>query len=381
MFGYTRIQLFTEINGKITNIDFANGQNKLSNCVTFSYDRDTLIFVPDGDPFEVNKNSSFSDYLDFAGYHFESVEAMETIVESIIDKRLIPNLGKADDIFLFIQAFQYESKEFSTNEEGHIDVCLFDKKYIKGHNIYSYDSDLLHKININRIRKIIGHNVLIGYPFLSIFVQDVDNTYQRVIAPTLEKNIIKKVEEQYPLPTHIPEKLFRNIKNKIITSKLLGLPLPEETIYQNRRVDIAKTNLYQHFDEILKADAKEFIKDVEKVADAPVFIFDFGMYPIIKESFLTCIDKPVFMDKKDNEAFIAFLLRSMMIQFEMNNDPLFKKDAIKRVKDATFAKYGSSLYYSYSFIEAYIKHYNKKNILSNIETKELESLCYDKLKN
>ena len=56
LFGYTRIQLFTEVNGKITNIDFANGQNKLSNCVSFSYDREDLEFLPDGDPFEVDQN-------------------------------------------------------------------------------------------------------------------------------------------------------------------------------------------------------------------------------------------------------------------------------------------------------------------------------------
>ena len=91
LFGYTRIQLFTEIEGKITNIDFANGKNKLSNCVAFSYDREDLEYLPDGDPFAVNQNSSFSDYLDFAGYHFDSVDAVEIIVRFIINNNLIKN--------------------------------------------------------------------------------------------------------------------------------------------------------------------------------------------------------------------------------------------------------------------------------------------------
>lgn len=378
LFGYTRIQLFTEINGKITNIDFANGKNKLSNCVTFSYDREDLEFLPNGDPFEVNKNSSFSDYLDFAGYHFESAEAIEAIVASIIDNKLIPGLGKNDDIFLYLQAFQYESDKFLTSEEAQIDVCVFEKKSIKGHNLHCYDAEILYRVCKRQIKDSLVANALIGYPFLTLLIAEEEDGFSTIFAPTLERSVVEKVMEQYPLPTHIPEKLLRNIKNRILTSKLLGLPLPDNAIYQNRKVDIAKTNLSKHFDELLKEDAKLFLEKTDDVNRGPTLVFDFGMHPTIKESFLTRIANPIFVDKKDNQLFAAFMLRNMIVEHMMTNDPIFKKEAIKLATNGlnfVFKKFGNVTYYQMDFIQQYLKHFGKQNILSNIETKELKKFC------
>lgn len=381
LFGYTRIQLFTEIDGKITNIDFANGKNKLANCVTFSYDKEDIEFLPDGDPFDVNKNSSFSDYLDFAGYHFESIEAVEVIVSSIIKNKLIPNLGKNDDIFLYLQTFHFESKEFF-NKEGHVDVCEFKTKFIEGHNIYAYDATVLYKMTVKQIRHIIGANALIGYPFLTMLLADEEDCLTTTFAPTLERSVVERVTEQYPLPTHIPEKLLRNIKNRIITCKLLDIPLPANAIYQNRKVDIAKTNLSKHFDELLKEDARYFLEKTGDVNNGITFVFDFGMHPVIRDSFLRRISDPIFMEKQNNMKFTAFMLRSMIVQHMMNSDPLFKKEAVrinKSGKDIVFIKFGSALYFDSLFIASYLTHFKKDNILSNIETKELEKLCKDTL--
>ena len=381
LFGYTRIQLFTEVNGKITNIDFANGQNKLSNCVTFSYDREDLEFLPYGDPFEVDQNSSFSDYLDFAGYHFESSEAVETIVASLIDNKLIPNLNKNDNIFLYLQAFRYESKDFLKNEER-VDVTIPGKMIIKGHNVYSYDAEILYHVCSEYINKTVGSDILIGHPFTTIMFNATDSGYSATYAPTMEKSIVEKVMKEYPLPTNVPEKLLRNIRNKIFVSKLLDLPLPKEAIYQNRKIDIAKTNLYKHFDTLLKEVAKYFLEKTEKVEKNYTFIFDYGMHPVIKESFLSCIAKPIFMDKEFNNVLTAFMLRNMMNQHIVNNDPLFKKDAIRVNQKGTnkaYLKYGNALYFDPDFIDMYIKHYKKTNILSNLETKELGLLCQTKI--
>lgn len=377
LFNYTSIQLFTEMNGKITNIDFANGKNELSNCVTFSYDREDLEFVPDGDPFEVNQNSPFSDYLDFAGYHFDSAQAIETIVTSIIENKFIPDLGKNDDIFIYLQASRYESND-ETEKNNRVDICFPEKMSIKGHYIYSYDSDMLLNVCAEYIRKVVGSNILIGYPFITIFLYDIENGITVVYAPTVESSVTKKVMEQYPLPTNIPEKLLRNINNKIIFSKLLNLPLPAEAIYQNRKVDIAKTNLSKHFDVLLKEAAQYFFEKTDKAENKPTIIFDYGMHPFIKESFLSCIGEPIHTEKKDNELLTVFLLRLMMIQHAMNSDSLFKKDAItinKEGLEKTFIKFGNTLYFDPAFIYAYIKHHKKPNVFKNIETKELESLC------
>lgn len=380
-FSYTRIQLFTEVNGKITNIAFANGKNELSNCIAFSYDREDLEFIPDGDQFEINQNSSFSDYLDFAGYHFDSAQAIETIITSIIDSKLIPGLHKNADIFIYLQTSHYESDD-SINKNGKVDVSLPERMNINGHNVYSYDADVLFNVCSEYIRKVMGNNVLIGYPFMSIFFSEVENAVSLVFAPTMERNVMEKVLEQYPLPTNIPEKLLRNIGNKIIISKLLGLPLPKEAIYQNRRVDIAKTNLSKHFEVLLKEVAKYFLEKTDKAENGPTLIFDYGMHPVIKESFLSCIEQPIFLDKQDNETLTSFLLRIMVIQRSMNDDPLFKNDAVgvnKKGADKTFIKFGNTLYFDPTFIYAYIRYHKKNNILSNLETKELEALCHDKL--
>ena len=375
LFGYTRIQLFTEVNGKITNIDFANGQNKLSNCVTFSYDKEDLEFVPDGDPFAVDQNSSFSDYLDFAGYHFELGEALEAIVTSIINNKLIPGLGKNDDIFIYVQAFQYETNH---SKDGKHTYFVPEKMVIKGHGVYSYDAQILYHVYASYIDDIIGTNILIGYPFLTMLFNNQEDGFSVTYAPTMERSVVEKVLEQYPLPTSVPEKLLRNTSNKIFVSKLLDLPLPREAIYQNRRVDIAKTNLSKHFDVLLKEAANYFLEKADKVDRGPTMVFDFGMHPFIKESFMPRIEKPIFMDKEDNIVLTAFMLRNMIIQHIANGDSLFKNEAIKVSKKgmvSTFMKCGNILYFDPYFIYEYILRHKKNNILSNAERKELESLC------
>ncbi len=382
LFNYISIQLFAEINGKITNIDFANGQNKLSNCITFSFDKEDLEFVPDGNPFEVSQNPSFSDYLDFAGYHFDAAQAIEAIITSIIENKLIARLSKNDDIFIYFQTSHYESDDSTTNS-GSVDISLPERMNIKGHNVYSYDADVLFNVCAEYILKVVGSNMLIGYPFMSIFYNEIENGTSLIFAPTMERNIREKVLKQYPLQANIPEKLLRNVSNKIITSKLLGLPLPKEAIYQNRIVDLAKTNLSKHFDIFLKEVAKFFLEKTDKSNDGLTFIFDYGMHPVIKESFLSCIEQPIFLDEQGKEMLTAFLLRNMVIQRTMNNDPIFKHDAIgvnKRGTEKTFVKYGNTLYFDPTFIFAYIKHYKKNNVLSNLETKELEALCHSKLR-
>ena len=97
LFQYNKIHLFTEVGGKITKIQFSEKRETLANCVSFSFTKEDLEFVPDGDPFEVNSNSTFSDFLDFAGYHFESEQGLDVVVESIIKDGMIPNLKKNDD--------------------------------------------------------------------------------------------------------------------------------------------------------------------------------------------------------------------------------------------------------------------------------------------
>lgn len=383
LFQYDKIYLYTEIKNRITRISFANGKEYISNCVSFSYDKEDLEFLPDGDPFEVNSNSSFSDYLDFAGYHFEAEESLETIMESIIKSKLIPGLGPKDALFLVTQSFYFESeKNDDDDNEKEKDedpsIKKVSHKAVLGHETYIYSFYGILNISIKHIRDVISENCLFGFPFLSIKIGNCEDHYYFTAAPTIEWSALKEIQNKYPLSTHIPEKLLRNIKNKIIVSKLYNLPLPEKAIYQNRIIDIKHEGLSERFEELMDANAKIIIEKTDEDVIGDTYVFDFGMYPKIKEAFLTITNNPVFVDKKYNELFIAFILRNMIIQHNALNDPLFRKEAASNKKTLErrneIFKSGSAMYYELRFIQYYSIEYKKGNPLNNQETKDIKKI-------
>lgn len=380
LFQYNCIQLFTEVDGKITNIDFANGKNKLSNCVTFSYNMEDLEFLPDGDPFEVNNNSSFSDYLDFAGYHFDPSDAIEAIITSLIKNKMIPNLGKNDDILICLQPFYYETKELEGEEDenryAHINSSRAGQ--VLGHNVYCYDMYALYNIAAIFIMFAVGKNIILGFPFQTILIKEIEDGHTLTFAPTIEKSVVEKIHDKYPLPSHIPPKLLRNVKNRIVVSRLFGEPLPDKAIYQNREIDIGNTELAKMFDEILIESAK-LIKDrTEKISDNDTYILDFGMHPVIKEAFTSLIEKPVFVDNENNVKFICFMLRNMMIEHNVINDLIFKSQTAKRERNLEegndYFKYGGVKYYSLRYVLEFLVANNRKKPFFNSEAKDLESI-------
>ena len=372
---YDSIYLFAELDGKITNIDFAQGQKKLSNCVTFSYDKEDLEFLPKGDPFEVDKNSSFSEFLDFAGYHFEDEDAIEVIVDSIIRNKMIPNLGRNDDILICRDNSYYEMKdENAENEE--IESSERYRKVIGGHRVYYYDIRPLFDSSINLIRKTVGNNFLIGFPFFSLIVGDEEELFHVTYAPTLEKTVTDEIDSKNLLPTHLPEKLFRNVKNRIIVSKIYQKPLPDKVIYQNRILDIGKAKVTQYIDELLEKDNKYFAEKIRDAINGPTYVFDFGMHPAIRDGFINRTKNPILVDRSNNMKLICFMLRNMVIQHTMINNLKFKAQAsfmedFLELKNAIF-KYGCCKYYELYFIKEYCEKKRMNNPLSNKETKEFE---------
>ena len=378
LFEYDCIQLFTEINGCITKIKFSNGKEKLSNCVTFSYDREDLEFLPDGDPFEVNNNSSFSDFLDFAGYNFDTQNATDAIIESIIENKLITGLGKSDDIFVCIQSFYYEINEKANDEESAIRNLPSDN--ICGHKIYSYSVSSMFSVIRNALRLHLNDNVLVGYPFLTFVMDSGDgDTYNTVIVPTVERTVVDKVNEKYPLSTRIPKDLLRNIKNRIIYSKLYNLSLPDTAIYQNRKIDIGSAELAKRFDEVIQGLSDMILERLEEINNGPTFIFDYGMHPKIKEAFLSKIKNPVFMSKEENDIYISFLLRSVIIEHQMVNDIKFRasvarcdQQAMKEERVYTIS--GTKRYFELMFIEGYLAKHKLKSIFTSKEFEALASI-------
>ena len=380
VFRYNSIQLFTEKDGKIINIDFANGKNSLSNCVALSYDRDDLEFLPDGDPFAIDQNSSFSDFLDFGGYHFESEQAIEAILKSIIDKKLIPNLKEKDTIFVCIQAFYFESDYSKRNRSGSNLVCNFEKMKIGKHNIYCYDAYTLLEASMRTLKMALGNNFLLGFPFVTGVVKkfDEEGLFAVTLAPTIERTIVEKVAERHPMPTNVPEKLLRNVKNNIIVSKLFSKPLPSEAIYQNRRIDIGFSDLAKHFDEILDEDSRDFTEKVGDIDKGPTLVFDLGMHPVLKEAFVSHMKEPVFVKEEDNIKFSCFMLRNLIIEHTALMDLKFKTIATRErktleEKEAIY-RIGDQKYYEIDFIREYFVQNGKKNPLNNLEFKELASL-------
>lgn len=373
LFQYHCILLYTEIDGKITRIPFSNKKKKLSNCVTFSYDKEDLEFLPDGDPFEVNKNSPFSDYLDFAGYNFSTEQALEVIVTSLIDKNLIPNLNKGDDIFICTQVFYFE-----VNPSDESDVILSHiPKTIKGHRIFVYDCFDIFNVSADYLRKVIGKNIIFGFPFLAVILSEHGDVCSMVTAPTIEIPIVEKVNEKYPLPTHIPEKLLRNIRNRIIVAKLFNLPLPDTAIYQNRKFEIALTKFAKRFDEIINETCKYFLEHTKRMDEGETYIFDYGMHPHIKETFVKLADSPVFVKESANDKLISLLLRNMIIEHIAINNLQFKSRMLLLEKSPNFRKddvfrSGNKRFYDIELIGDYYSKIEKSKVLDNIETKDLK---------
>ena len=331
LFQYNYIHLFTEINGKITKINFSSGREKLSNCISFSYDKEDLIFLPDGDPFDVNSNSSFSDYLDFAGYHFDAEQAIEEIVRSIIREKMIPCLGKNEDILVCSQSFYYEVNFDNKDDDSQSYYC----DSIEGHNVYTYDFIGLLNVSKRLIKDTISCNLLFGYPFISVlFARHHNDENSFLVAPTIEKTAVDEVNPQHTSLKRIPEDLLRNIKNRIVVSKLFNLHIPETAVYQNRIINIAHEEIVEMFDEVVDKAAKLILQKMdEKITDDPMFIFDFGMHPVIKNTFLSLTENPMFIDSKYNLDFICFILRSMIIEHNAIHDNVFRAVTTRLLKN------------------------------------------------
>ena len=378
LFTYDFIYLFAEIDGKITNLKFAQGQEKLSNCVTFSYDKEDLHFLPEGDPFDVDKNSSFSDFLDFAGYHFDTEEAVEAIIAVIIKNNMIHGLGQKDEILVCLDNSYYEVNEREP-KNGVVTVRENGKRIIEEHNVYFYETHPLIGTLIHLLRRTVGRNVLIGFPFITISVTDRKDHCCITYAPTYEKTVVDKIDSKSLLPSHLPEKLLRNVKNRILVSKLYSKPLPDKVIYQNRIIDIGKAKFASYIDEIIQSDSKLFSEQMEEGFGGPTYIFDFGMHPSIKETFVKSINKPIFIEKEHNIRFICFMLRNMIIQHTMLQNLQFKAYCSiheKRLeeKQGVF-RHGIDKYYELEFIREFCVLFKISNPLSNYETKELEKIA------
>lgn len=378
LFRYHYIYLFTEIDGKICKINFAGGKEKLSNCVAFSYDKEDLVFLPDGDPFEVNSNSSFSDFLDFAGYHFEAGQAIEEIVSSIIKNDMISGFKKGDDIFLCTQLSYYESNYIES--DGGDTGRATKKRSILGSNVYIYDFNGLIQASINLIRRLINNNVLLGYPLMSIFLADYKDYHTAIFAPTIEKTVVDDFNDKYPLSTHIPKKLLRNVKNRIIISKLYNQPLPEKAIYQNRIIDITKSQLAERFDEFITKAAEYIKENIDKnIKSGKTFIFDFGMNQIIKNAFLSFIKEPYFIDESHNIDMTCLILRVMLIEHIASQDFIFLMEANKKeqsepdFKKATFRGKGVR-YFDVEYILAYLIDKKRLNLNNVKEMRALMSI-------
>ena len=228
-------------------------------------------------------------------------------------------------------------------------------------------------------RKVLKTNLLCGYPFYTMLIARHKEQSSMIFAPTIERSVVEKVNKKYPLPTHIPEKLLRNVRNKIIFSKLYNLPLPEKAIHQNRIIELAHTQLAKRFDEVIKRDAKLFIKDYEKMEGKVTYVFDYGMNQIIKETFLSVAKNPIQIKQEDNDILTNFILRNMLIEHDALNDLRFKVNMSNFERQPGFKQENicfadNKKYYDIELIcEYYLKNTNKNPIV-NAETRKFESL-------
>lgn len=376
LFRYDSIELFLEEKGIISRQRFSNGKYKLSNCVGFSYEKEDLIFLPDGDLFDVNSNSPFSDYLDFAGYNFSVENAIETIVTTILKNKLIPNLGKGDDVFLFNHCFYYEDDNRKEERSFYFDNLTSSPIY--GHKIHYYDFYPIFKISYNLFLDCFGANLFVGYPYITWLLENGESSINGTITPTVDRNVLDKVLEEHPLPKNIPQKLLRNICNRIITSNLYGLQIPNSAIYQNRVINFTNTSLSSFFEELAKENAKMVVEQTKKVKETTYF-FDFGVHSIIKAAYFSVIKKPILIDSKYNDYLTFALLRTMLIYQKAIDDTSFRFFAINYAKQypdqeiKTKAEEKIS-FYRLSFIRFYYLKYKKINIYSNKQFDQLMNL-------
>ena len=81
--------------------------------------------------------------------------------------------------------------------------------------------------------------------------------------------------------------------------------------------------------------------------------------------------------------FVCFILRNMIIEHLVINDPMFKYEIsqcnIKKMKeDYVLTTSGPSRYYELTFIKGFLNRYKRKNLLSNQETNDLISIVKNK---
>lgn len=386
-FNYNYILLFAEKNGKFENINFANGERQLANCIGYSYDKEDLVFLPDGDPFDVNTNSSFSDYLDFAGYHFDSTDAILEIGQTIVKNKLIPGMNKDDELIFFMNNSYFEYDELREKEPTTTSHSYGEKEILfSGHRAFICDIEIAFKISIELMRHTFNHNILFADQFIAEFMNIGDDYTSFMRCPTLEREAVDTIRAKYPKKSQLPETLYRNIKNRIIVAKLFNQPIPKQAIYRNQIVDISHLQLAERFDEIMDMSAKKIIKAFEDTNKDITFVFDLGMHPTIKQAFMSLIKEPIFLSETETMEFLSYLLRNSVIEHEITSDLGFKMFANMNTK--TFRKeldiYGSGSNANYNLrtvLEPYIKKKNIKNPFKNKETDKLKEIMNKKIIN
>lgn len=374
LFEYRTISLYIDENNQITKKAFSNGKESLSNCVRFSYDKEDLEFLPSGDLFAIDSNSSFSDFLDFAGYHFECSEAIEAILNDIIKNKLIPGFAHDDDIIVCLKSFFFEG-----NDENKTDVnsiINFTDCEILGHKVYFYDFSALFSASAGFLREIIGTNLLFGYPFIAILIADESkDEFSVTFAPTMEHNVIEIINSKQTETSTIPAKLLRNVQNKILVAKLFNEPIPQTAVYQNRIVHLAKTMTSEMFDDLFREDSKFFLSKQNFKHVDKMFIFDYGMHPIIKSAYINAIKNPVYADTNQLNMLTNLLLRILIIEHTVLTDVVFRFDAsrmsaVLKEMDA-ISQFGNKKYYKLSFVREYLTQRKKRDLFNCLEVSKV----------
>ena len=319
-FQYNSIHLFVEKDGVYKKTKFANGKESLSNCITFSYEKEDLEFLPDGDPFDVNNNSTFSDFLDFAGYHFEFQQGIIEIINYIEKNGLLPGIKSDDEIILLMQLSYYETNDTTESVES---SDISEPGALK-HKTTVFLMDFMYSLSIDYLLHKYKGNFLFGDQFFAAISSVYGDTIENIFLPTMEGTSVATVEAKRQLKTTLPKDLLRNIKNKIIIAKLFNSPIPKEYKYRNQRINVAHLPLAEMFEDVMKENANLISERVTHTDDRPTFIFDLGMHHAIKEAFLAKISNPIFISKEDSIDFVSYLINNLIIEFEHSKDAYFR---------------------------------------------------------
>lgn len=374
LFEYDKVCLYQEIDSKITKVDFANGKEYLSNCVSFDYDKEDLCFLPDGDPFDINNSSCFSEYLDFAGQNFEPALAIEIIIKHIIENNLIPNFGKNDEILIFEQSFYCDRKDMSSEL-----VNLFSEisPKICGHKVYAYSCYGIIESSLDAFRYLSNKGFVLGFPFISVIQYD-----QHFFAePFMERTAYKETIKRAPISNHLSPKLSRVIKNRIIMSKIFGFSINAEAIYQNRSITIDYSEYSKWFDEHITELSKLINKQREGDGEKPTdvgFLFDYGMIKNLEKPCRSKFKTIIKIAPEDNDILTVWFLRNMVIIHEAKRNPTFIvnrvkfKEELKKFGHVNFVD--GVEYYNLRFIDMVLSYYKQKSIFSYREVSDLKQL-------